>query len=80
MKHFDVRLIVDNTEWESRLEELARRCESLNGWTEQDLIQFAVNAMTMYHVWLPFLEDKIIELEHEKKNKPFGNRIINAKK
>ena len=75
MKHYEITHIIDNSEWENKLEELAKRCQNLNGWTEQDLLQFAVQTMPMYHVWLMYLEDKIIEMENERKNKPFLDKI-----
>ncbi len=43
------------------------------------MIEFAVNAMPMYHVWLMLLEDKAIELEQEEKNKKFWSRFTKDK-
>lgn len=79
MKHFEILHIIDNEEWETKLEELAKRCQDLNGWTEQDLLQFAVQTMPMYYVWLMYLEDKVVELENEKK-KAFWRKIFNKGK
>ena len=33
----------------------------INGWLEQDILQFAVNAMPMTKVYLDFLEMKVKE-------------------
>ena len=63
MKKFELIHIIDNKEQEDKLTDLARRCKTLNGWTESDLLQFAVNAMPMNKIWLAFLEDIIIDLE-----------------
>ena len=43
------------------------------------MIEFAVNAMPMYHVWLMFLEDKAIELEQKEKNEKFWSRFTKDK-
>ena len=66
MKKFELMHIIDNKEQEDKLTDLARRCKTLNGWTESDLLKFAVNAMPMNKIWLAFLEDIIIDLEQSK--------------
>ena len=71
MQSFEITHIIDNDEWEQKLSELADRCRKINGWSEKDLLQFAVSAMPMYRVWLIYLEDKIIEMEQEEKKKNF---------
>ena len=76
MKHFEITHIIDNQEWENKLEELSQRCKNLNGWSEKDLLQFVVNSYPMYKVWLMFLEDKVIEMENAKKNKLFWDKIL----
>ena len=48
MKKFELIHIIDNKEQEDKLTDLARRCKTLNGWTESDLFQFAVNAMPFF--------------------------------
>lgn len=65
MKFFEITHIIDNDEWEHKLEELTKRYEKINGWKEKDLLQFAVQTMPLYKIWLMYLEDKIIELEQE---------------
>lgn len=75
MKYFEIEHIIENPEWEEKLEELAKRCENINGWTEKELLQFAVQSMPMYKVWLMYLDDKIHELEQEKVNKRFWNNF-----
>lgn len=72
MQSYEITHIIDNEEWEHKLSELADRCKKLNGWSEQDLLQFAVTTMPMYRVWLIHLEDKVIEMEQEEKNKDFS--------
>lgn len=67
MQYYEIVHLIDNDEWEQKLSGLAQRCKSVNGWTEKDLLQFAVNTMPMYKVWLMYLEDKVIELENDKK-------------
>ena len=62
MQSYEITHIIDNEEWEHKLSELADRCKKLNGWSEQDLLQFAVATMPMYRVWLIHLEDKVIEM------------------
>lgn len=52
MQSYEITHIIDNEEWENKLAELAKRCEKLNGWSEKDLLQFAVTTVPMYRVWL----------------------------
>lgn len=80
MKVIEVTHIIDNVEQEKQLEELAKRCEKLNGWTEKDLLQFAVQTMPMYHVWMMYLDDVVHDLEQEKVNKKFWNFFKNHKR
>lgn len=75
MQAYEITHIIDNEEWESRLTELAHRCSKLNGWTEKDLLQFAVTSMPMYRVWLMYLEDIVIDMEQEEKNKSFLEKL-----
>lgn len=71
MKIIELTHIIDNAEQEKQLSELAKRCEKINGWTEKDLLQFAVQTMPMYHVWLMYLDDIVHDFEQEKVNKSF---------
>lgn len=80
MKKFELTHIIDSPEQEQKLVELARRCQSLNGWTESDLLQFAVNAMPMHKIWLTFLEDAVIDLEQSQKQNCFLRTLLNRKK
>ena len=48
--------VIDDKELEERLEQLARQYKQINGWSEKDMLQFAVNAMPMTKVYLDFLE------------------------
>lgn len=80
MQHYEITHIIDNDEWESKLAELAERCKVLNGCSEKDLLQLAVNTMPMYRVWLMYLEDIVINMEQEKKNKCFFVKLFNKRK
>ncbi|MBD5549433.1 MAG: hypothetical protein HDQ97_18950 [Lachnospiraceae bacterium] len=64
MKNFEIMHIIDNEELEERLKKLAERYKLINGWTEKDILQFAVNAMPLTKVWLEFMEMKADELEN----------------
>ena len=63
LKQFELTYIIDNQGQEERLEKLAKRYETINGWSEKDMLQFAVNAMTQTKVYLDFLEIKAEEME-----------------
>ena len=76
MQSYEIIHIIDNDEWERKLTELAERCQNINGWSEKDLLQFAVTTMPMYRVWLIYLEDKIREMEQEEKNKNLFNKFF----
>ena len=71
MQAYEITHIIDNEEWESRLTELAHRCSKLNGWTEKDLLQFAV--------WLMHLEDTVTDMEQEGKRKGFLEKLLKQK-
>ncbi|MBD5462704.1 MAG: hypothetical protein HDR24_06535 [Lachnospiraceae bacterium] len=64
MKNFEIMHIIDDEELEERLKKLAERYKLINGWTEKDILQFAVNAMPLTKVWLEFMEMKAGELEN----------------
>ena len=64
MKNFEIMHIIDNEELEERPKKLAERYKLINGWTEKDILQFAVNAMPLTKVWLEFMEMKADELEN----------------
>lgn len=57
--------IIDNEALEERLTDLAERYKKINGWTEKDILQFAVNAMPLTKAWLDFMEIKADELENQ---------------
>lgn len=80
MQTYEIAHIIDNKEWELKLTELAKRCEKINGWTEKDLLQFAVNSMPMYKVWLMYLEDIVIDKEQGMKSKGILDNLFNRKK
>ena len=80
MQHYEISHIIDNEEWESKLIELSQRCQSLNGWTEKDLLQFAVNTMPMYKPWLMYLEDIVVDMEQEKRHSSFFEKLFNKHK
>ena len=64
IKQFELTYIIDNQELEVRLEKLAERYEMINGWSEKDILQFAVNAIPQTKVYLDFLEIKADEIEN----------------
>ncbi len=64
MQAYEITHIIDNEEWESRLTELAHRCSKLNGWTEKDLLQFAVT---------------VTDMEQEGKRKGFLEKLLKQK-
>ena len=79
MQTYEITHIIENEEWERKLTELAQRCRKLNGWTEKELLQFAVTSMTMYRVWLMYLEDIVIDMEQEEKRKGFLEKLLKQK-
>lgn len=62
MKQFELVYIIDNPEFEKRLEKLAERFKLINGWSEKEILQFAVNAIPQTKVYLDFLEVKAEEI------------------
>lgn len=64
MKFIELTHIIDNKEQEEKLAKLAERYKTINGWSEKDILQFAVNAMPLTKVWLDFMEMKLDELEN----------------
>lgn len=76
MKFFEIAHIIDNPEWEEKISDLAQRCKKLNGMSEQALLQLAVTRMPMYHVWLMYLEDLVIDLEQSEKQKSFFDKLF----
>ena len=59
MKQFELVYIIDNPEFEKRL---AERFKLINGWSEKEILQFAVNAIPQTKVYLDFLEVKAGEI------------------
>lgn len=80
MQVYELTHTIDNEEWESKLTDLAERCKALNGWTEKDLLQFAVTSMPMYKVWLMYLEDIVIDMEHGVETKSLFEKLFGKKK
>ena len=80
MQFYEITHIIDNEEWEAKLSNLAERAKELNGMGEQELLQFAVQTMPMYKVWLMYLEDFVIDLEQSKKRKSFFEKLLKTKK
>ena len=80
MQFYEIQHIVDNKEWESKLTDLANRCKDINGWTEKDVLQFAVISMPMYEVWLMYLDYIINDLEQSKKQKCLFDKLSNKDK
>lgn len=80
MKNFELTHIINNNEYEAKLTDLAQRCKDLNGWSEKDLLQYAVNAMPMEKIWLAFLEDMVVDMEQTQKQNSFLRTLLNKKR
>lgn len=67
MEFYELTYIVED-EHQRRLEALAERFKSINGWNERELLQFAVSAMGKNDVEakIQFLEVKADQLENGK--------------
>lgn len=67
MKPYKLTYLLDDNQ-EKRLSAIAGRYREINGWGENDILQFAVTAFTQSDMErkLDFLENKIGQLEKEK--------------
>lgn len=64
MKHYSVEIIIDDEKQEQRIEELARRFKKINGWSEQQVIQFMLTGFPkIYDTLLSLMEFKVDELD-----------------
>ena len=64
MKHYNVEIIIDNEQQEQRIEELTRRLKKVNGWNEQEIIQFMlVSFPKIYDTLLSLMEFKVDEMD-----------------
>lgn len=62
MKHYEVKIIINNEKQEKRIEELARRFKKINGWTEQQIVQFMLSGFPqIYDTLLSLMEFKADE-------------------
>lgn len=62
IKHYKVEIIIDNEKQEQRIEELARRFKKINGWNEQQVIQFMLSGFPkIYDTLLSLMEIKADE-------------------
>ena len=67
MKFFELPLVIDNEEQERRLEALARRYTNINGWSEQDILTFAIGAYSpLIDMLIITMEIKAEQIETEK--------------
>ena len=66
MKFYDITYIIED-EQQERLSALAERYEKINGWSEQEILQFAVTATSKDDIEskLQFLSNEIIKAEKE---------------
>ena len=63
MKFFEVTIILDDKQ-EERLEKLAERFKKINGWQEDEIMQFVINGMSgNVEMMLAFMELKAAQLE-----------------
>ncbi len=64
MKHYNVEIIIDNEQQEQRIEELTRRLKKVNGWNEQEIIQFMLLAFPkIYDTLLSLMEFKVDDMD-----------------
>ena len=63
MRFCEVTVILDDKQ-EERLEKLAERFKKINGWEEDDIMQFVVNGMSgNVEMMLAYMELKAAQLE-----------------
>lgn len=63
MRFCEVTVILDDKQ-EERLEKLAERFKKINGWQEDEIMQFVVNGMSgNVEMMLAFMELKAAQLE-----------------
>ena len=63
MKFYEVTIILDDKQ-EERLKILAERFKKINGWEEDDIMQFVVNGMSgNVEMMLAYMELKAAQLE-----------------
>ncbi len=78
MKFYEITYIIDDRQQE-KLSALAERYQKINGWNEQEILQFAVAATSQSDIEtkLQFLENEVARLEmewQEQKEKPEQKR------
>lgn len=62
IKHYKVEIIINNEKQEKRIEELARRFKKINGWNEQQIVQFMLSGFPkIYDTLLSLMELKVDE-------------------
>ena len=63
MRFCEVTVILDDKQ-EERLEKLAKRVKKINGWQEDEIMQFVINGMSgNVEMMLAFMELKAAQLE-----------------
>lgn len=63
MRFCEVTVILDDKQ-EERLEKLAERFKKINGWQEDEIMQFVINGMSgNVEMMLAFMELKAAQLE-----------------
>lgn len=69
MRIYEVPIIIEG-EREERIARLAERYRKINGWKEQDILEFAVNAYSSYlDVMLKLMEANADQFEKEEAKK-----------
>ena len=63
----NIHLIIDEPQFEERLHRLAKRLQTINGWDEEAILNFAMTAFQSYFMptILALMEIKAEELEEE---------------
>lgn len=67
MIQHDVHLVIDEPQFEAHLHALADRLKPVNGWTEQDILNFSTNAFQSYFMpsILALMELHVEKLTHK---------------
>lgn len=78
MKFYDITYIIDDEQQEEKLSALAKRFEKINGWSEKEILQFAVIATSKRNIEtkLQFLEYAIANLEKNGKEQKKKQKYI----
>lgn len=63
MKHYEVTIILEDEKQQQRIDALEERFKKYNGWSAQDILQFAVAAFPkVFDTFLSLMELKADEM------------------